>query len=784
MPKTPPEESEEPKEPKSKSENPAPRRYVEKTAQSLIRWSPLGSATGLLGHAVLNQDWLMALILFPVTTVCAVWSGYSEAFTEKLIEIYRGRGSNDAEGLVKWKDALDETIKWQLSGFDQKYLKCQGSQCSEQITEGFTPQGLFVADLEDVFVPLAISREFIHCDDGRRLPMQPGLGSQNIEQITTEGNIWQLLAETPQRQSLRQMAILAYGGYGKTTLLKHITYTYAVGREGRYKAPKLIPVLLYLRKWQKVIAEEKPTLPDLITKHHFKSLPGGQDLEAPPHWARLLLKKGKALVMFDGFDEVAPSLRPAVSQWITDQMQNYGKPVFILTSRPGGYDHYTAEKPKTKLRVLPFNSEQRQDFIAKWYFAQESIIRDRQKRKQAQQPATEKSANLIRQIEQQPELADMAKNPLLLNMIAFYHRSRSGQELPPYRAALYKEICKVQLGDRPIFKMIDLPLDAAESQQVLQTLALEMMHQNQERLLKAEMIQIVEPRLRAVGATVEGGIFVDLIAEVSELLVEPEKNEYEFAHLSFQAFLAANEIMQQDEEDFLVEKWQEDWWKDTMLFYVGSVKNPSSFLRKLLDKGEEAVSLADACRKNTSKAIDRSIEMQLRGIDTQIGKLRYEKLEGFLRNGQWQEADQETFRVMLEVVGKEKDDYFTQKELLEFPCKDLLKIDGLWLEYSKINGVSKFGFSLQKEIIRKCGYKLDGSYPGDEIWYDFCNEVGWRDKKTKEWHNPTYTLDINTKIGTLPAAAGRGGAGGGFVFAIFATSVRSVFSSRIETCRL
>ncbi|NJL91214.1 MAG: GUN4 domain-containing protein [Coleofasciculaceae cyanobacterium SM2_1_6] len=99
--------------------------------------------------------------------------------------------------------------------------------------------------------------------------------------------------------------------------------------------------------------------------------------------------------------------------------------------------------------------------------------------------------------------------------------------------------------------------------------------------------------------------------------------------------------------------------------------------------------------------------------------MRYEKLEGFLKNKQWKEADDETFRVMLEVLGKEKDDYFTREELLNFPCKDLLKIDGLWLEYSKINGVSKFGFSLQKEILKKCGYKLDGSDPPSEVWYDF-----------------------------------------------------------------
>ncbi|TAF31353.1 MAG: hypothetical protein EAZ68_21915, partial [Oscillatoriales cyanobacterium] len=240
MPKTSPEEPQEAKEPQTKVDTLAPRRYVEKTAQFFVRWSPLGSATGLLAHAVLTQSWLMAIVLFPVTVVCVVWANYTEGFIEKIGEIARKSGTSDAEGFANWLKALNEALMWQLSGFDQKYLQCQASQCSEQITEGFSPQGLFVADLEDIFVPLEISREFIPCDDGRILPMRPGLGSKEIEQVITEGNIWQLLANTPQRTALRQMAILAYGGYGKTTLLKHITYTYATGKQGRYKAPKLI----------------------------------------------------------------------------------------------------------------------------------------------------------------------------------------------------------------------------------------------------------------------------------------------------------------------------------------------------------------------------------------------------------------------------------------------------------------------------------------------------------------------------------------------------------------
>ncbi len=747
MPKPKPEATpEETKEPKPKAENPAPLRFVEKTAQSLIRWSPMGSATGLLAHAVLNQNWLMALVSFPVTVASVVWANYSEGFTDKLGEIYRGRGTNDAEGLVKWLDTLDETVRWQLSGFDQKYLQSQGNQCRGYIIEGFNPEGASI-DLDEVFVPLEIRDEFISCNDGRRLAMLPGF-RRNLKDEATGRDIWELLAETPRSPSLKQMAILALGGYGKTTLMRHITYTYAQGKPRPYNAPKLTPVLLYLRKFQTVIAELTLTLPELITEHHLKNLPGIKDIKSPPGWAKLLLRQGKALVMFDGFDEVAQDLRPAVSAWITYQMQQYDKSVSILTSRPGGYDHYIAEKPTTKLRVKPFTPKQQREFIEKWYLAKEGNPKDKQQRRYFAQVAQEKAENLIEQIEDRQDLKDMAINPLLLNMIAFFHRFSSSNELPTYRAELYREICKLQLGDRPRLRAIKLSLDTAESQQVLQGLALEMMKESQERLVRSEMIKALTPKLQAVDNSVDVKKFLDEITEVSELLVEAEQGEYEFAHLSFQAFLAAAEIERLKQEDFLVQKSQaddKDWWKDTTLFYVGLVRNPANLLQKLLDRG--SVNLAYEYRKNTAKKIDKATEDRLEQLDIAIRDRRYQRLERFMKNEQWQEADYETYQVMIEILGTEEGNCLRKEELLNFPCEDLLAIDELWVKHSQ----GKFGFSIQKEIIKNCGYKLEGSDPPTMIvWYDFLDQVGWRNKKTGVWWEPIYVLDIDSKTGTLP----------------------------------
>ncbi|MBO3463269.1 GUN4 domain-containing protein [Aetokthonos hydrillicola Thurmond2011] len=62
----------------------------------------------------------------------------------------------------------------------------------------------------------------------------------------------------------------------------------------------------------------------------------------------------------------------------------------------------------------------------------------------------------------------------------------------------------------------------------------------------------------------------------------------------------------------------------------------------------------------------------------------YTKLRNFLKAGQWEEADEETYRVMLQAVGHTKDDYIRSEELLNFPCTDLRTIDHLWVKYKSI----------------------------------------------------------------------------------------------------
>jgi GUN4-like len=99
--------------------------------------------------------------------------------------------------------------------------------------------------------------------------------------------------------------------------------------------------------------------------------------------------------------------------------------------------------------------------------------------------------------------------------------------------------------------------------------------------------------------------------------------------------------------------------------------------------------------------------------------VRYADLERYLKNEQWEEADDETYRLMNTEVGK-NGEWFDPDDLRNFPCEPLRAIDGLWVKHSR----GKFGFSVQKKLYLECGGVLDGKYY-KEAWTKFCEANGW-----------------------------------------------------------
>jgi hypothetical protein len=150
----------------------------------------------------------------------------------------------------------------------------------------------------------------------------------------------------------------------------------------------------------------------------------------------------------------------------------------------------------------------------------------------------------------------------------------------------------------------------------------------------------------------------------------------------------------------------------------------------------------------------------------------YTRLRDLLRLGQWQEADYETRKRMMEATGRTGEGWFRNEDLLNFPCADLKTIDRLWVQASQ----GRYGFSVQKEIYVKCGGQLDGKYPSDTsdtIWEKFGEEVGWRVNGSWLRHDDLNWGGIGVP-GHLPWSVA--------LFSLVGWC--GLFFSRIETCEV
>ena len=527
-------------------------------------------------------------------------------------------------------------------------------------------------------------------------------------------------------------------------------------------------------------------------------------LKLPTNWAQDSLRKGEMVVLLDGFDEVEKAKRPALARWLNEQMRRYRNSVFILTSRPKAYKEQDAGdrlEMTTPIWVRDFNQQQRRDFVERWYRYQERHANDGRDTPDVKQAAQSAADELLVQIEARPELKDLAKNPLLLTMIVTFHRRYPGAELPKRRVELYQEICRLQLKDRPGARKLETLLLECGAQVILQMLALEMMQKKEERVERRELVGRLAGYLTVQGETVDAVEFLDQVVQVSELLIEQE-DEFEFAHLSFQEYLAAAEIARLQQESLLYEKLGEDWWKQVILLYAGMV-NPSRLIEKMMER--RATDLAYVCWQETTKRVDPALVQVFEGVNIDRapinasggikiggngaipeeimrrvdfaalrGKLqssRYQRLEEFLKNQQWKEADDETYRLMITTVGKDEGQWFEEDDLLSFPCEELLSINQLWVKY----GEGRFGFSVQKELYLECGGIADRKYH-KEAWESFCNTNGWMEKG--QYMEAVY--DTSSPRGHLP----RVGISGMMMATHFRRWVASSFASRLIDCNI
>ena len=399
----------------------------------------------------------------------------------------------------------------------------------------------------------------------------------------------------------RYVVILGDPGSGKSTLLKYLALQWAKLSDNQVSSQP-IHLLIELRKYNRS-KDEKECNNFLEFMECGSSWIGHLNKSILHEW----LQAGRAVVMFDGLDEVFEvEKRNRIVDQIHNFTQTYPKVKVIVTSRIIGYQQQRLKNAEFHHFMLQdFEPEQIKQFIQKWH---DLTFTDRLK----------KAASLERldkAISESRAILELAGNPLLLTMMAILNRN---QELPRFRAKLYEEASKVLLHKWDFevkeklghHKIDSDKIDEETKQSICGCIAYKM--QSSGKGLAGNIISREDLRqtiteslsgLMGTEATTCAKLIVEQLRERNFILCflgGYNEDYFAFVHRTFLEYFCAWEFVRQFEKqktldlDGLIQVYREHWrdesWHEVLRLMAGmlAAKFTGEILKYLIGENGEA----------------------------------------------------------------------------------------------------------------------------------------------------------------------------------------------------
>jgi formylglycine-generating enzyme required for sulfatase activity len=482
--------------------------------------------------------------------------------------------------------------------------------------------------LGDIYTSLKVRHRLREADGRERggegahpQGMIRGRGGEGAQEMEREVDMGELLTLS------EQIAIIGGAGSGKTTYLDFVASQLAAGRLGEGIAlmrPQSleewpIPFLVPLRFWN-VYRELCKQQPNQLQDAEQGTLIGFllwylrtnyNDFEQAEAFFEHLLEQGEVLLMFDGLDEVVSvEERQIVRSEIDNLLIHplYQRHRCLVTAREAGYKSAPFGEEFLRCDIQPMSEEQIERLVKQWC----EQLPDMEANAEVDILAIIKQMNEERKKKGQPPLV---ATPLMVTMIVSVRYSQ--RELPKERAKLYDVVVNVILQ-----KQYGADADAHGARQALITwggapdkqrewlshLAFQMQRRGVGGALADEMTvrQILTDALEERGEADKVAPFIRVMRQRGGLF-EERGEQFQFMHLSFQEFLAAQYLATQwrEHRDQLAQWVKDSWWRETLLLTIGSLDSPIPFSQRnaliegLLELGgsldaESIVSAADA----------------------------------------------------------------------------------------------------------------------------------------------------------------------------------------------
>ncbi|WDP91658.1 MAG: DUF4062 domain-containing protein [Desulfobacter sp.] len=400
-----------------------------------------------------------------------------------------------------------------------------------------------------------------------------------------------LLAKEPAQ------VILGGPGSGKTTILHYAMLRMCRRGTGASPLPlhldnAPVPFLIELRKYVLHGAEDFIQYIIRNTKEFYDVTIDGESLVA------LLEEKKRALVFFDGLDEVFdPDQRISVINQFENFANRYPGACIIVTSRIAGYSGYELGLAGfSHYTLLPLTLNQIRNFTLQWY-------------RYYTLEGTERTAQgLVQRITESPRLLDLAGNPLLLTMMAVIYKDR---DLPNERWRLYKRCADTLLEDWEMGKGIkniefrsDVQIRTAQKAEILQRVARYMLGHGQENrelnaIAYAPLYTIVSDYLRKKYSLSQGiaeAVTIDILQHLMErtyVLAGIGERVFGFVHRTFMEYFAALDCQAQFNakmsdftwltREIFGAHWQGGEWEEVLLLLIAMLQDQGTPIRDVVE---------------------------------------------------------------------------------------------------------------------------------------------------------------------------------------------------------
>jgi hypothetical protein len=427
-----------------------------------------------------------------------------------------------------------------------------------------------------VFVPLKVHAEISRGGAGH----DSGAGSKRTEEAV---DVFDAIEEK------RALVVLGAPGSGKTMLLRRIALAYA-DRSEEFLPDEPIPVLLDLHR----LASEDTSIEEQLREEFARN-----DFPRAEKFIAQALARGTLMLLLDGLDEVNSQARRLVVQQIRDLMDTHEKCRVIVTCRVAVYEDEFDDVVDKTLEIVEFSDQQVQQFLSAW---------------QDEMPPEKSIQQLLSALRDRPRIMTLARNPLLLTIIAFLYSDPSFI-LPRSRAEFYQKATTLLLE---LWHKDYNNYREREKRSVLRHLAIQFydVAERQEKDRRSVDFETVLEDVKTVLPSVDLDPRADaqpLLTEIVErsglLLAIDGGQRYQFAHLTLQEFFAAEALLGDDETLFQQFHDDPDAWREVVKLWCGLANDSTELIGRVreIDPFTAFECLADA-QKVDSVLVDQLLE--------------------------------------------------------------------------------------------------------------------------------------------------------------------------------